>query len=272
MTTRTTALRYGVRQLGWSALFLGILAALVFPAVLLSAANDHEITLFEQAGLILAATVAVQLLRRESLAAVTGTFEPRRLVEFAYGGLAGTALMIVPAFLLWCAGWVRFEVAGTQTGLLLNATVLMLGVALAEELLFRGVLFQRLVDGLGVWPTQLIIAALFALTHLGNPGMSGLTKILATANIFLASVMFGMTYLRTLSLAMPIGLHFMANVTQGIVLGFGVSGTNSSRLLVPIFDNSLPWLTGGEFGLEASLFGLVAVIATIVLIGRRWTQ
>jgi hypothetical protein len=79
-------------------------------------------------------------------------------------------------------------------------------------------------------------------------------------------------FLRTRSLAMPIGLHFMANVTQGVVLGFGVSGTTASGILTPRFDSAATWLTGGDFGLEASVPGLVCVaiaIAAVIAFGAR---
>ena len=58
---------------------------------------------------------------------------------------------------------------------------------------------------------------------------------------------------------LPIGLHFMANAVQGVVLGFGVSGEAEPSLLEPHFLSASEWLTGGAFGLEASLPGLVTV-------------
>jgi membrane protease YdiL (CAAX protease family) len=132
-------------------------------------------------------------------------------------------------------------------------------LAFAEELLFRGVIFQRLLSAVGEWPAQIAIGLLFVLTHLGNPGMDGATKTLACVNIFLASILFGKAFLRSKGLALPIGLHFMANVTQGVVFGFGVSGNDTASLFVPQFAIDKPWLTGGAFGLEASAAGLITL-------------
>jgi membrane protease YdiL (CAAX protease family) len=73
-------------------------------------------------------------------------------------------------------------------------------VAVAEEFLFRGFVFQRLIKGTGVWIAQLLIAAYFLLTHTGNPGVTGEIKILASINIFIASIMFGLAYLKTIVL------------------------------------------------------------------------
>jgi hypothetical protein len=79
-------------------------------------------------------------------------------------------------------------------------------------------------------------------------------------NIFIASLVFGLAFVRTKSLAMPLGLHFMANLMQGGVLGFGVSGTEQSGLLKPVFSEIPDWLTGGQFGLKASVLGLVCIV------------
>jgi membrane protease YdiL (CAAX protease family) len=93
---------------------------------------------------------------------------------------------------------------------------------------------------------------------------------LAGANVFLASILFGLAYVRTRSLAMPLGLHLAANLAQGPVLGFGVSGTEGASLLVPSISGAPDWLYGGKFGLEASLPGLACLVALLVILrGRR---
>ena len=93
--------------------------------------------------------------------------------------------------------------------------------------------------------------------------MAGGMKVMASINIFLASIMFGLAFIRTGSLAMPLGLHWMANWVQGRILGFGVSGTEQLGLLKPIFGQAPVWLTGGQFGLEASLPGLICVVIAL---------
>ncbi|WP_066800855.1 CPBP family intramembrane glutamic endopeptidase [Sphingomonas soli] len=261
--------RYRLKQLGWAAAFLATLAAILFPVILISVRYDHAVSLYEQGAVIACATAAIQMLRRKPVWEVTGRPDRRWLRELGLGGMLGAALMLAPALLLWAGGWVRFHGSDSAIGAVFGVTLLMAGVAVAEELLFRGLLFQRLIGALGVWPAQLILAGLFLLTHLGNPGMTGATRIWAGTNIFLASLLFGMAYLGTRSLAMPIGLHFAANVTQGILLGFGVSGESEPRLLRPVLSAAPDWLTGGAFGLEASLPGLAAVAALLLLLGLR---
>lgn len=184
----------------------------------------------------------------------------RALIHLGVGAVLGFLLMAAPAAALWIVGCVRFSLATLRTEPIIAAVTLMAGVAFAEELLFRGVIFQRLIAAVGEWPAQIATGLLFVLTHLGNPGMDGATKTLAGVNIFLASILFGKAFLRSKGLAFPIGLHFMANVTQGIVFGFGVSGNDTVSLLVPRFTFGGAWLTGGAFGLEASAPGLITLL------------
>jgi membrane protease YdiL (CAAX protease family) len=120
-----------------------------------------------------------------------------------------------------------------------------------------------------MWPAQLITAAFFLLSHVNNPGMTGSTKVMAGINIFLASIMFGLAFVRTKSLAMPLGLHWMANWVQGAILGLAVSGSEQLGLLEPLFENAPVWLTGGQFGLEASLPGLLCVLMILLMLYMR---
>lgn len=90
--------------------------------------------------------------------------------------------------------------------------------------------------------------------------MIGISKMLASVNIFIASILFGLAFIKPNSLAMPLGLHYMANFMQGTVMGFGVSGEKGISLFNPSSDDCPVWLNGGEFGVEASILGLMMVI------------
>lgn len=249
----------------WVLIFFLVLGGFLVPLLVTAQKNNSEVSIGIQAIITIAASGVCQSLRRKPLDELFGKFNLQWLKELCLGGTIGSALMLFPALILGIFGWVHWQwnpsgLAGLGASLLLFA-----GVAIAEEALFRGFVFQRLISGLGHVPSQLIIAAFFLLTHLNNPGMTGITKGMAGINIFLASILFGLAFIRTKSLAMPLGLHFMANFVQGGILGFGVSGTEQSGLLVPIFGNAPTWLTGGQFGLEASLPGLIWVVLTLLM-------
>jgi uncharacterized protein len=250
----------------WIAIFFLVLAALLLPALLFSRHSGVALSPLYQGGLVLLASWLCQRLRHQPLSELVGMLNGRWLREFGLGGLLGTALMVLPAVLLWAGDWVtwRWNPSGLST--VAPSFVLFAGVALTEELMFRGVLFQRLLAGLGSLPAQLLVAAYFLLIHSNNPGMHGGTKAVASVNIFLASILFGLAFLRTRSLAMPLGLHLMADFAQGGLLGLGVSGTSQQGLLQPVFHQAPTWVTGGLFGLEASVPGLGCLAVCVALL------
>jgi membrane protease YdiL (CAAX protease family) len=217
--------------------------------------------------MVLLATWICTRLRREPLSSVGLRLDRRWVRQLAWGCGIGFAAMALAAGLLVALGGVRFglDPARSLSGMAFGV-YLFLSVALLEELLFRGFLFQRLVAGLGAWPAQFVLAALFALAHWGNPGMEGATKIWATIDIALAAVFLGLAYLRTRSLALPIGLHLGWNWTQGYLFGFGVSGVDLTGWLHPVFQRMPTWITGGKFGPEGSLIGVVVDLVTLAVI------
>lgn len=54
------------------------------------------------------------------------------------------------------------------------------------------------------------------------------------------------------------------------MLGFGVSGDAQPGLLTPLFRIEKDWLTGGAFGLEGSLPGLITVVALLAVFADTW--
>lgn len=247
-------------------IFFLVLTAILAPILIVARQFDMDVPISLQAVIILVASYVCQLLRRQPLSEVTGKFNIRWIRDLGVGCVIGLVLMLVPAFIMRVCGWIDWQLNPIGVTTLLSSGLLFVSVAVAEESLFRGFIFQRFIAGLGQWPAQLIMAGYFVITHLNNPGMTGSVKIMASVNIFLASIMFGIAFIRTRSLAMPLGLHFMANWVQGGILGLGVSGTEQTGLLKPIFSGSSDWLTGGQFGLEASVFGLISVVVTVILL------
>jgi membrane protease YdiL (CAAX protease family) len=219
--------------------------------------------------LTLLATWGCTRLRREPLSSVGFLLDRRWIREIAWGLLlgAGTALAVVGT--IWVLGGVRFDLDPARSaGTLLTGLCAFLFVALMEENLFRGFLFQRLVDGVGAPAAQIALASLFALGHWGSPGMQDSTRLVASLDLFLGAVLLGLAYLRTRSLALPVGLHLGWNWTQGHVLGFGVSGYEEAGWWQPIFQGQTEWLTGGAFGPEASIYSPLVSLFLIVVLWR----
>jgi membrane protease YdiL (CAAX protease family) len=221
----------------------------------------------------LAAAWICLAIEKKPLSAIGYQLNGRWAGDLGLGVLGGAGIMLVTALIAMAAGGFHWTRGAADVHALAWGALLFVLVGFNEETLFRGYLFQRLVDGLSEWPAQILMALFFALAHWNNPGMMGATKVWATVNIALAAILLGLCYLKTKSLALPIGVHIGWNFTQGNVLGFGVSGTTDAKgLLQPVFHGKAEWITGGAFGLEASLPCVLvcgaAIVALLVWKGR----
>ena len=72
--------------------------------------------------------------------------------------------------------------------------------------------------------------------------------------------MLGAAYMLTRSLWLPMGLHAAWNFAQGEIYDIPVSGTTVHGLVEARLSGP-PLLTGGGFGLEASLIAIVIATA-----------
>ena len=219
---------------------------------------------------LLLVTWACMRLRRQPLSAIGLRLDAQWLRQVLCGIAFGSAQMLAVTALIYAAGGVRFSLdpAGGLAALTTGAWAFA-WAAVLEELLFRGFVFQRLVDGIGPSTALLLMGALFAIGHLGNPGMTGATEVWASIDLALAGILLGLAYLRTGSLALSIGMHFGWNWLQGSWLGFDVSGLDQAGWLLPHLLDRPQWLSGGVFGPEASIFA-VLIDAVAILLLWRW--
>ena len=128
-------------------------------------------------------------------------------------------------------------------------------VAVNEELLFRGYVFQYLIKMTNPLTAIITFSVIFSVFHLMNPNVD----VLALINIVLAGIMFSVAYMRTNSLWMPIGLHLSWNYFQGIIYSFPVSGLTTEYSFFESSQYGPSFVTGGLFGPEAG------IICTIIL-------
>lgn len=181
--------------------------------------------------------------------------DPRRLVGLLHGLVLGAGGMLLVFCLCWVLG--LREVAGTDPDSPMVRPILMMGLTagVAEEMIFRGIVFRLVETGLGTWGATVVSGLVFGLAHLSNPGG---TWWGATAIALEAGVMFALLYALTRSLWVVIGVHAAWNVVQGPVLGSAVSGaTVNGDGLVISYPTGPDLLSGGAFGLEASLVAVL---------------
>jgi membrane protease YdiL (CAAX protease family) len=177
------------------------------------------------------------------------------------GLITGVFLSCFIATILWLLQLVQWFTDKVDAAGLAIALGLMLIVAIGEELVFRGYLLGNMMQSSSKEAALVFSALVFAILHSLNPNFN----LTAFINIFLAGLLLGINYIFTRNLWFGILLHFSWNFFQGSVLGFPVSGLQLSSLLQQNSSGSI-LLTGGEFGLEASLLTTFAFTAAIFIL------
>jgi membrane protease YdiL (CAAX protease family) len=188
----------------------------------------------------------------------------------AAGGLArgaaiGLVMFTVVIGLIALFGGYAVDGFGSVGAMLASAGV-MVGTATIEELVFRGVLF-RIVAEMGNTTIALAVSAvLFGGLHLVNPHA---TVWGALAIAVEAGLMLGAAFMAFRTLWVPIGIHWAWNFAQQGIFGATVSGSGDSKGLLDASTPGPSWLSGGEFGPEASLVSVVVGLAATAYFLRR---
>ena len=178
---------------------------------------------------------------------------PRSLLpQGLLGVLLGLVLFSAVVAVLWLAGSYHVTSIRPDAPWLGALLVVGLGAGIGEEIMFRGVLFRIVEEGLGTWWALALSALLFGAIHIANPGA---TLWSSAAIAIEAGLLFGLLYHVTRSLPICMGVHAAWNFAQGTIYGIPVSGSTAEGWLVS--RRSGPdWLSGGVFGAEASVVAL----------------
>jgi len=254
----------GVRML---VLIVVFLVLILIGGPIESAAAGHAVF-----GLLVGAVVAVAgvLLYRF----LVGRLEQRPVDEAALGEArsgvlrgAGLGLLLFGVTIGVIAMFGGYRIAGWGSVSGTIATLgIMCGVAVTEELLFRGVVFRLLEKGTGTAVALTVSGLLFGALHLFNPGATlwGALAIAAEAGVLL-----GAAYTATRSLWLPIGLHLGWNFAESGLFGATDSGSAFHGGLVQGVAHGPAVISGGGFGPEASIFAvLIGAVASAILLRR----
>ncbi len=136
--------------------------------------------------------------------------------------------------------------------------IFFFGVAVCEEIMFRGVLFRMMDRKWGFVKALIISALLFGFIHIPNENATLWSAIAISIE---AGLSLGTIYKWCNNLWMPIGVHWAWNYMQGNVLGFAVSGIDSGSSIITPEITGHELITGGSFGAEASIISVIIGIA-----------
>ncbi len=275
-------------------LLLGVIIAV-------PSARDPAFWLDTGSGQFLVQIAIVIIATIGSMGVAAWFIDQRRFVDFGFHltsawwldvgfGLALGAVLMTGLFLVeWAAGWVTvtavLQAPAPGPPFVLAILIplgVFVGVGIYEEMLFRGYILRNLAEGfntraigarLAVVLAWVLSSAVFGVGHLANPNAT----LLSTVSISLAGLFLGLGYVLTGELAIPIGLHITWNFFQGNVFGFAVSGQTISEATVVAVETTGPELwTGGGFGPEAGLMGMIAMgvgsLLTVLWVRSRYQR
>jgi len=191
--------------------------------------------------------------------------------EFLLGAAIAALAQMVIFGIEWSAGWISITGYGwnaeTEVAFWIGFPAFFLAMLLVgfhEELFSRGYQILNLTEGFS-YPgigqgaaltiAVLLTSSLFGFLHYYNPNASALS----TFNIILAGVVLAIPFILTGRLALSAGLHFSWNFVMAGILGFPVSGQTIETSVLQIQQNGSELITGGAFGPEAGLIGLLGM-------------
>lgn len=192
-----------------------------------------------------------------------------RAKDVLWGALVAAILYIAGFGILLSSSVIEVVGVHFDAESLCLSWILMLLVAVSEEIAMRGFVLGRLLNaGVGRYWALFISSVLFSLMHLFNPNFSFLPFL----NILLAGVLLGASYIYTRNLWFPISLHLFWNWIQGPLLGYQVSGGNFGDTLLALHLSEDNIINGGAFGFEGSIICTVLVIIGALVIMKYYSK
>jgi len=181
--------------------------------------------------------------------------------QFFFGALLGFSLYATCVLILVALGYCTIAATG-KWEVLVPGIALAIGTGVFEELWFRGAIFRITEEWLGSWIAIVVSSLVFGFTHLSTEGATvmDVTFISIEAGLLLAAA-----YMLTRRLWLSIGFHAAWNFTQGSVFSGAVSGNQAPTGLIQTTMHGPELITGGSFGMEASVVALVLLTTTAVV-------
>ena len=182
--------------------------------------------------------------------------------ELGLGMLIGGGLCILCVLVLMMSGVYRIN-GINPVMVMLPALAMALSSGVLEELMYRGGLFRIVEESLGSWIALAVSALVFGISHYApmEGALWGSVAITIEAGLLLAAA-----YMLTRRLWISIGLHMAWNFAQSGVFSGIVSGSfNQPGLFKSTLEGS-DWLTGGAFGMEASVVAVGVCTAAGLLL------
>jgi len=185
----------------------------------------------------------------------------KSVVEFGWGFLISFALVGFMVLLMYLLGYYR--VIKLDSPQIIVDSFFFFGMgAFLQVLAFRVVLFRLFEELLGTWFAFILIAAIFGAAHFPNPNTS-LWSILA---LIITDILLVAAFIYTRRIWLVWGIHMGWNFFQDGIFGMPNSGITEFQSWIQPAISGPEWITGGSFGIEASVIAVCLSLGVAVVI------
>lgn len=181
-----------------------------------------------------------------------------------FGGFGAIGFTLLILFIFG-----EFSISGiypaAQVSSIIQGLIILAMLSLAEELIYRGILYRVIQDYFGTFIALAVTGLLFGIGHFTNDN-STLTSTLA---ITIGGAMMGALYTISGRLWIPVAAHVSWNFCQ-VLFGVTLSGLNEFKNFA-LFESNFgdkSLLTGGSFGPENSIITIFST--SMILAGLIW--
>ena len=176
------------------------------------------------------------------------------LKESVLGLLIGLGSMSAVVLLLYFLGY--YELVAFKSVLEFLPTIaFILGAAILEEIIFRGLVFRIMEQWKGPIVALIVSSLIFQLPHFMNSHTGFLPGLLGV----LYGLVVALMYADTRRLWLPIAFHFGWNIAQP-VLGTTLSGVSEFTTLTETRLEGPELIVGSGFGVEVSIFSFMVLV------------
>ncbi|MBS1822229.1 MAG: CPBP family intramembrane metalloprotease [Acidobacteria bacterium] len=191
---------------------------------------------------------------------------PTALREWLVGAAIGWGIVVATVLPMMLAGdlHVSFWLSGQSVRFFIIGVATIAVGTLADEAIFRGYPFRRLVDATGPITATAVMSLFFALRQGLHYGAAGRVVFFA----ILTGIVFSVSWFRTHGLWMAWGMRFAWTASMGALFGLPVSGITDYSTIIQTTAIGSSWLTGGDYGPEASIVLFLALPAALVILVR----
>ncbi len=185
----------------------------------------------------------------------------KSVVEFGWGFLISFALVGFMVLLMVLLGYYR--VTELDSPLVIVDSFFFFGMgAFLQVLAFRVILFRLFEEVLGSWLAFVLVAAIFGIAHLQNPN-AGLWSTLA---LIITDILLVAAFIYTRRIWLVWGIHMGWNFFQDGIFGMPNSGITEFQSWIQPVISGPEWITGGGFGIEASVIAVCLSIGVAIVI------